>query len=309
MLPPSLSKADLHLLYVFCAVVEARGFSAAQITLNVSASTISRQIADLETRLGMRLCQRGRKGFRLTDKGEIVYAASHKLFAALDQFGETVDGTRGKLVGRLTVAAVDNWVFNDAAPVLGALAEFSKLAPDVTLELHSLAPDDIEMAVQDGRIAIGVGVFHKHKPGLIYERLGVEKIGLYCARGNPLFEARSPEEVQRGLARANFCKRAYLNEDLVAPVSRGLRSNASAHQIEGIAMLVLTGGYVGYLPESFADIWVREGRMRSVGDGMYDLASQIKFVRKRGEEPNLVVKTFIQLIKQAAQESEAAGGG
>ena len=91
-----MSKADLHLLYVFCRVAEARGFSSAQIILNVSASTISRQIADLETRLGMRLCQRGRKGFRLTDKGKAVYAASHKLFSALDQFSETVDGMRGK---------------------------------------------------------------------------------------------------------------------------------------------------------------------------------------------------------------------
>ncbi|KIC20625.1 LysR family transcriptional regulator [Leisingera sp. ANG-Vp] len=301
MLPPALSKADLHLLYVFCAVVEARGFSAAQITLNVSASTISRQIADLETRLGMRLCQRGRKGFRLTDKGEIVYAASHKLFAALDQFGETVDGTRGKLVGRLPVAAIDNWVFNNEAPIMSALAEFTRIAPEVEIEMHSLAPDDIEMAVQDGQIALGVGVFHKHKPGLIYETLGYERIGLYCSRGHPLFTADTPARVEELLPQANFCKRAYLNEDLVAPVSRGLPSNASAHQIEGIAMLVLTGRYIGYLPESFADIWVREGRVRSVGDGMFDLKSEIKLVRKRGEEPNLVVKTFIQLVREAAE--------
>ena len=301
MLPPALSKADLHLLYVFCAVVEARGFSAAQITLNVSASTISRQIADLETRLGMRLCQRGRKGFRLTDKGEIVYAASHKLFAALDQFGETVDGTRGKLVGRLPVAAIDNWVFNNEAPIMSALAEFTRIAPEVEIEMHSLAPDDIEMAVQDGQIALGVGVFHKHKPGLIYETLGYERIGLYCSRGHPLFTADTPARVEELLPQANFCKRAYLNEDLVAPVSRGLSSNASAHQIEGIAMLVLTGRYIGYLPESFADIWVREGRVRSVGDGMFDLKSEIKLVRKRGEEPNLVVKTFIQLVREAAE--------
>ncbi|MBE1284417.1 MAG: LysR family transcriptional regulator [Rhodobacteraceae bacterium] len=302
MSSPSLSKADLHLLHVFCAVVEARGFSAAQITLNVSASTISRQISDLETRLGMRLCQRGRKGFRLTDKGEIVYAASHKLFAALDQFGETVDGTRGKLVGRLSVAAIDNWVFNNEAPIMGALGEFVRIAPDVAIDVHSLAPDDIEMAVQDGQIAIGVGVFHKHKPGLIYESLGFERIGLYCARGHPLFTAETPEDVETRLKQSNFCKRAYLNEDLVAPVSRGLRSNASAHQIEGVAMLVLTGEYIGYLPESFADIWVREGRMRSVGDGMHDLASEIKLVRKRGEEPNLVTKTFIQLIREAGKQ-------
>lgn len=299
MLPPALSKADLHLLYVFCTVAEVRGFSAAQITLNVSASTISRQIADLETRLGMRLCQRGRKGFRLTDKGEIVYSASHKLFAALDQFSETVDGTRGKLVGRLTVATVDNWVFNDAAPVMGALREFSELAPDVSIDLHSLAPDDIEMDVQDGRIAIGVGVFHKHKPGLVYELLAEENIGLYCAHGHPLFDATNRAEVDRLLSEANYCKRAYLNEELVAPVSRGLRSNASAHQIESVAMLVLTGRYIGYLPESFADIWVREDRMRSVGNGRFDLKSEIKLVRKRGVEPNLVAKTFINLVKKS----------
>ncbi len=301
MLPPSFSKADLHLLYVFCTVAEARGFSAAQIVLNVSASTISRQISDLETRLGMRLCQRGRKGFRLTDKGEVVYAASRKLFAALDHFGEAVDGTRGKLVGRLSVAAIDNWVFNDDAPVMGALAEMNRMAPDVSIEIHSLAPDDIEIAVQDGQIAVGIGVFHKHKPGLIYELLGTEKIGLYCALGNPLFDANTRSEVERLLPQANFCKRAYLNEDIVAPISQGLPSNASAHQIEGIAMLILTGGYIGYLPESFADIWEREGRLRSVGDGIFDLKSDIKLVRKRGEEPNLVSTTFINLLKRAAR--------
>lgn len=300
MLPPSFSKADLHLLYVFSAVVEARGFSAAQITLNVSASTISRQITDLETRLGMRLCQRGRKGFRLTDKGEIVYVASRKLFAALDLFGETVDGTRGKLVGRLSIAAIDNWVFNDDAPIMDALTQFIRIAPDVSLEIHSLAPDDIEIAVQDGQVAVGVGVFHKHKPGLIYELLGIENIGMYCGVGHPLFDVAEASEVQRLLPEINFCKRAYLNEDLVAPISRGMRSNAYAHQIEGVAMLILTGRYVGYLPESFADIWVRQGRLRSVGGGMFNLKSQIKLVRKRGEEPNLVGSTFIQLLKDAA---------
>jgi len=296
----------MHLLHVFCAVVDARGFSAAQIVLNVSASTISRQISDLETRLGMRLCQRGRKGFRLTDKGQVVYAATRKLFAALDQFSETVDGTRGKLVGRLTIAAIDNWVFNHDAPIMGALAELTRIAPDVSIELHSLAPDDIEIEVQDGKIAVGIGVFYKHKPGLIYEQIGVEDIGLYCATGNPLFGVTDPKEVKMLMKQANFCKRAYLNEDVVAPVSRGLQSNASAHQIEGIAMLVLTGRYIGYLPTSFADVWVRQNRMQIVGNGEYNLQTQIKLVRKRGEEPNLVGKTFMQLLREATGDAPSA---
>ena len=171
--------------------------------------------------------------------------------------------------------------------------------------MHSLPPDEMEVAVQDARIALGVGVFHKHKPGLIYETLGFERIGLYCSSDHPLFNADTAVQVEELLPKANFCKRAYLDEDLVAPVSRGLDSSASAHQIEGIAMLVLTGGYIGYLPESFADIWLRQGRMRSVGDGMFDLKSEIKLVRKRGEEPNLVVRTFIQLLWDAARQTAA----
>ena len=83
----------------------------------------------------MRLCQRGRKGFRLTDNGETVYAAAQRLFAALDHFGETVDGTRGKLIGRLSVAAIDNWVFNDNAQITGALTELTRIAPEVTIDL------------------------------------------------------------------------------------------------------------------------------------------------------------------------------
>ncbi|WP_166416606.1 LysR family transcriptional regulator [Cochlodiniinecator piscidefendens] len=297
MAVPSFSKADIHLMHVFSTVVEAKGFSNAQIILNVSASTISRQIADLETRLGMRLCYRGRRGFRLTDKGAIVYSAARTLFSALDQFGETVNETRGKLVGKLALAVIDNWVLNDNALIHNALSEFVQAAPDVSIELHSLAPDDIETAVQDGYVSLGIGVFHNHKPGLLYEELGQEKIGLYVGRGNPLFDVHRGDRADKLLKQANFAKRAYLNEERVAPISQGITSNAVAHQIEGIAMLILTGKYVGYLPQSLANVWLQRGQMRSVCNGKHDLGSEIKLVRKRGEDPNLVVSTFMDCLR------------
>ena len=61
-----LSDLDLRLIRVFLSVLDAGGISAAQTALNVSQSTISTQLATLETRLGFRLCERGRAGFRLT---------------------------------------------------------------------------------------------------------------------------------------------------------------------------------------------------------------------------------------------------
>jgi len=297
MLPPTLAKADLHLLYVFTTVVRSRGFAAAQVELNVSPSTISRQISHLETRLGMTLCNRGRSGFRLTHKGEVVFRAAQRLFASIKDFSETVDGSRGKLVGNLSVAVIDNWVFNDASPFQVGLREFVHKAPDVTLELFSLAPADIEIAVQDGNVSLGVGVFHRPKPGLIYEALTTERMGLYCARGHSLFDVTDHTKLPALLQQSNYAKRTYLNEASVAPVSQGMFSNGCAHQIEGIAHLILTGRYIGYLPEHFAEFWLKEGGIKSVGDGQFDQVSQIKLVFKRGAELNRVTQTLADLIR------------
>ena len=70
--PPSrpalgqLSDMDLRLLRVFRVVADCGGMAAAELELNIGSSTISRHIKDLETRLGLRLCRRGRAGFALT---------------------------------------------------------------------------------------------------------------------------------------------------------------------------------------------------------------------------------------------------
>ncbi|WP_243747190.1 LysR family transcriptional regulator [Yersinia pestis] len=60
---------DLRLLRVFKAVVDCGGMSAAELELNISLSTISKHIKDLEQRLGLTLCQRGREGFAVTERG------------------------------------------------------------------------------------------------------------------------------------------------------------------------------------------------------------------------------------------------
>lgn len=296
MLPPSLSKPDLHLLHVFCTVADAQGFAAAQVTLNVSASTISRQITDLETRIGLRLCQRGRKGFRLTDQGKVVYHAAKSLFASVSAFSDTVNGTRGRLVGKLSLALVDNWVFNANAPIHQALQAFTKQAPDVELELQSLAPDDIERAIQMGQADLGIGVFHRPKQGIVYRSLSTEIIGLYCAQSHPLFDADCNADIPLLLASSNYARRTYLNEHQIAPISDGLRSSASAHQMEGIALLILTGKYIGYLPKAFASIWVDQGKMKSVDNGQYDLDSNIQVVHQRGGDLELVAQTFMDLL-------------
>jgi DNA-binding transcriptional LysR family regulator len=77
-----VSDADLRILRIFRTVVECGGFSAAEVELNISRAAISIAISDLETRLGFRLCQRGRSGFSLTNEGSQVYDFTLQLLSS-----------------------------------------------------------------------------------------------------------------------------------------------------------------------------------------------------------------------------------
>ena len=68
-----LGDMDLRLLRVFKTVVDCGGMAAAELELNIGTSTVSRHVKDLEVRLGLTLCRRGRAGFSLTAEGEQIY--------------------------------------------------------------------------------------------------------------------------------------------------------------------------------------------------------------------------------------------
>ena len=295
---PRLHKADLHMLAVFMTVTECGGFAAAQVVLNVGQSTISRQISDLELRLGMRLCQRGRAGFRLTDKGRIVYEACQHLATALEGFRTTVGALRGELVGDLSIAAIDNWASEPGFPLADALRTFRGPAGKVHISLSSLAPDEIERAVLENRVNLGIGVFHQHRPGLVYEALYDDFVELYCGAGHALFD-RAPEGVEHSdVQTADLAHRAYLSERQVAPLTGNLPSTAAARQIEGVAFLILSGWHIGYLPVSYAEQWVKSGRMRSILPATYRLKTKIELVTRRGVALTLVSQTFVEILRE-----------
>src|SRR5215813_8558763 len=102
-----ISDIDVRLLRVFVAIVECGGFAAAQAQLNITESTISTHMHDLEQRLGLRLCQRGRGGFRVTEDGEAVYRATRELFASLDGFRTRVASLKRQMSGQLVVGMPD----------------------------------------------------------------------------------------------------------------------------------------------------------------------------------------------------------
>lgn len=90
---------DLNDLYYFAAVVEHQGFASAARALSVPKSTLSRRVAQLEARLGVRLLERSTRRFSITPAGQTFYqhcrAMTAEAQAAEDAMAEAQAEPRG----------------------------------------------------------------------------------------------------------------------------------------------------------------------------------------------------------------------
>ncbi|MBV8678927.1 MAG: LysR family transcriptional regulator [Aquitalea sp.] len=162
----TLSSLDLRLIRVFRAVVDAGGVSAAQTTLNVSQSTISNQLAALETRLGYRVCERGRSGFALTAKGSLLLQASRQLLDAAETFCVEARQLERKLVGQLRIGVVGHTTMRAHARLSETIRRFRQREESVELILSMLPPGSLEEELINGGLHLGIGYFWHRAPSL-----------------------------------------------------------------------------------------------------------------------------------------------
>lgn len=288
----SLSDGDIRLLRIFAKVVEAGGFSAAQIDLNISQSTISTHMTALEQRLGVRLCQRGRSGFSLTEKGQRIHQAALQLFAAMDGFRTEAGAVRDRLVGRLAIGLVDNIVTNPASHLEKAIEALNRQAPEVEIAVHVVAPTDLERGVLDGKFDLGLGACGRHSPNLTYEDVFDEQQILYCGRGHALFE-RNGEVTLKDLKSQQLVRRAYAAPDLF-PAHIRPTASAVADLMESVAVLILSGRYIGFLPQHFARQWVDQDRMRPLLAGRLGYRNPIYLTMRKSDKPSPVLSAFLE---------------
>jgi DNA-binding transcriptional LysR family regulator len=294
-----LGDIDLKLLHVFIAVVESGGFGPAQATLNLSPSRLSTMIAELEARLDMRLCQRGRGGFHLTERGAEVYQAATRLVAGVEAFRAEIGAMRGKLVGNLSLGLVDSIISNPLARISDAVGVYCKREHAVHVTMHIDAPQELERKVLDGRLDLGIGAFHRVLPSLKYQALFLEKQTLYCSRQHPLFERNQAKLSQDELLHFNYAGRGYMEG------RRPLRFKAvaSSYSMEGLATLILSGAFIGYLPSHYAEQWVTRGEMRALLPKKLSYQSLFEVVMRRSTSQLLPVQAFLDDLFETHRNS------
>ena len=116
----------------FIQVVEQGSFTKAAKTLDVSTSHISRQLTQLETRLGTRLINRTTRKISLTDAGHQYIISLKHIRQALSDATDHLQGTQQAPKGLIRITGAGDFVSKQIAPLL---AQFMKLYPQVSIEI------------------------------------------------------------------------------------------------------------------------------------------------------------------------------
>jgi DNA-binding transcriptional LysR family regulator len=165
---------DLQQLASFIAVVNAGSFVGGAEAIGLSKAAVSRQVAELEARLGVRLLHRTTRRLSLTDDGQRFFARAVELLADAGELEAETSSSSGEATGVLRINAPLTFGNLHLAPLWPAfLAANPKVALDITLN------DRVVDLVEEG-YDVAVRITNLGSSQLVSRRLATTRIVL-CA--------------------------------------------------------------------------------------------------------------------------------
>ncbi|MFD1942134.1 LysR family transcriptional regulator [Paradevosia shaoguanensis] len=162
-------------MLVFQRVVETGSFSEAARLLRMTPSTVSKLVARIETRLGVRLVERSTRRLSLTAEGQIYYERSQALLNDLEEVECALSQGAVQTSGTVRV---------NVSVAIGVLAlepilpEFWRLYPNVVIDL-SLSDEIVDLYLDRTDIAFRVGPLPNS--GMLARRIGVARRKIVAA--------------------------------------------------------------------------------------------------------------------------------
>ena len=285
------------LLETFVTVVECGGFTDAQYALGVTQSAVSIRIRDLEAALGYRVCERGRSGFRLTERGEIAYQKAHDILRSARDFDAELLELRNVVTGDLRIGLVDAISTLPGLRLAQAIRTFLVRPNDVRLEIRVASPTDLTQGLISGDLHVAIAPFRHQVPELSYVELCVEEHRLYCSASHVLYEMPDSEIGPEILTQYPQCQRSY--DLLVSPDLGPAESKAVVANMEAMAILIESGHYLGALPTHAAVEKVKSGVFREFANPDFRWQSTFYLATRRSQVHRRAVELFVQDLEAA----------
>ena len=294
-----LQESDIKLLRVFFAVASCNGFTAAEPVLRMQRPNISAAIKKLEERLELVLCHRGRGGFQMTKEGEVVFQETKRIFNAFDNFVFNLKSLHDDYSGHLTIVMMAGLPVDAVRAVSRSVKSAMEKFEDIHFNVQTRLYNEVEHSALSGECHLVVSCYDMVKPeSIVFHELPASCEGqLYCAKNHPL---------------AKYGENIPNNEDLKGFPAIGITGMSPANYIGNERRLniqtfsdsyesclpgILTGEYIGLLPEDFVDSHPCGEDLVAIGGDEFVFCHKLFVMNGKHTRMNPVLKHFIRELE------------
>lgn len=246
---------DTQGLSAFLEVAESGSFSKAGHRLHLSQPAISKRIAALEAALGASLFDRVGRQIRLTDAGRALLPHARQVLQQIEDGRRALAQLSGEISGRLSIGTSHHIGLHRLPPVLRA---FTTRHPQVDLDIQFMDSEDACVAVEQGRLELGIVTLPTIPIDKLAERhVWHDPLAVVAAPNHPLALRKRPRLVELADHAAVLPDERTYTHRIVAAALRehgvAPRVRMATNYLETLKMLVATGLGWSVLPASMID--------------------------------------------------------
>ncbi len=242
---------ELRQLKYFITSADTLNFTEAARQCFITQSTLSQQIKQLETELGVQLFERIGKRVFLTETGRDFLPYARQTVADADYGVQRIKDMEEIKTGRLCIGTT----FGLSALITDAIARFSEQYPEVHLEVRFLKQDELIEAVRERKVDFALTFEMMEKDDLLTEQpVKTYHLCAIVSDQNPL--AQQATVSLRQLADYNICTPARgmnsrrMFDSLTNKKGIELQPKLEINEIHTLLHLVRTGRWVAILVDS-----------------------------------------------------------
>lgn len=299
-----LQESDIKLLRVFFAVASCNGFTAAEPVLRMQRPNISAAIKKLEERLDLVLCHRGRGGFQMTKEGELVFKETKRIFSSFDNFVFNLKSLHDDYSGHVTLVVTSSMPMPIFEAVGKAVKSCMKKFTDIHINIQTRLYHEVEHVAQSGECHLVLTSYDMVKPeSVTFHPVEADIIGrLYCTATHPLaaYKGKLPSDVDiedyPAIGITGFSSANYVRED------QRLSIETYSDSYESCAMGILTGQYVGLLPDGYVKDNPQLGLV-AVGEDVMKFSHELFVVNGKNTRLNPVLRHCIKELSYFVKDA------
>lgn len=292
---------NLRHLWVFHVVASTGSITGAAEKLFVSQPVVSRQVRELEARLGLTLLERMPRGVRLTEAGQILQQYADRMFSVQRQAQSVLESLRGLQFGRLKLGA-STTIGNYLLPPV--LAEFAHRFPEIDVSLEIANTEIIHNRLFEDQIDLG---FTEGFPGdgdLVSEVLLRDELVIVAPAGYrfagkapvPLAHLCGQPFVMREVGSGT---RAVFEEELRAHGDIKLSRVLSIGSPEAVKRAVIAGAGLAVVSYLAVSAELKAGILTRIPVSDMSLKRPLYRVELPYKQPSPALKAFIALLSEA----------